>query len=318
MRGAWTAVRRILVPAAWKTASKDAVKFDPRSRITNLMSSNRSPKLRARLRACCTVHSPVGLAVTPPRCIRRVPCSMNTRTYSLLRSAVSTCRNCRQLGPDRRGAGSMPAACRISHTVDGATVPPSFVSSPWIRRCPPQRILLRQADDKPGDARACRRASWLALLARVVFLRRQSAVPGQQRRRCHGEDLGPAPAPYKPRQRGEPNPVGRLIAHPAGVPSQYRVLMPEHQQLSILRPVTAEHQDGHAEHPAREQVDDLEQHPASQPSPRQTCWRKRRSATQSSIRAVQVRPQLTDALAGSGRAGAGLSSCIASGGRARR
>jgi hypothetical protein len=31
MRGAWTAVRRTLVPAAWKTASKEAVKFDPRS-----------------------------------------------------------------------------------------------------------------------------------------------------------------------------------------------------------------------------------------------------------------------------------------------
>jgi hypothetical protein len=31
MRGAWTAVRKILVPAAWKTASKGAVKFDPRS-----------------------------------------------------------------------------------------------------------------------------------------------------------------------------------------------------------------------------------------------------------------------------------------------
>jgi hypothetical protein len=30
MRGAWTAVRRILVPAASKKASKDAVKFDPR------------------------------------------------------------------------------------------------------------------------------------------------------------------------------------------------------------------------------------------------------------------------------------------------
>jgi hypothetical protein len=37
MRGAWTAVRRILVPAAWKTASKDEVKFDPRSRIRNLL-----------------------------------------------------------------------------------------------------------------------------------------------------------------------------------------------------------------------------------------------------------------------------------------
>ena len=36
MRGAWTAVRRILVPAASKTESKDEVKFDPRSRITNL------------------------------------------------------------------------------------------------------------------------------------------------------------------------------------------------------------------------------------------------------------------------------------------
>ena len=36
MGGAWTAVRRILVPAAWKTASNEAVKFDPRSQIRNL------------------------------------------------------------------------------------------------------------------------------------------------------------------------------------------------------------------------------------------------------------------------------------------
>jgi hypothetical protein len=128
MRGAWTAVRTILVPAAWKTASNEAVKFDPQSRIRNLTSSNRSPRPGARLGACCTVHSPVGLAVTPPMCIRRVPCSMNTRTYSLLSSTVSTCRkstatipaawacrNCRQPGPERRGAGSIPAACRISH-----------------------------------------------------------------------------------------------------------------------------------------------------------------------------------------------------------
>ena len=28
---------------------------------------------------------------------------------------------------------------------------------------------------------------------------------------------------------------GRLIPHPAGVPPQYRVLIPEHEQLSILR-----------------------------------------------------------------------------------
>jgi hypothetical protein len=137
----------------------------------------------------------------------------------------------------------------------------------------PQRILLRQADDMPGDARDCRRAPWLAPLAGVVLLRRQPAVPGEQRRWRHGEDFSPAPARYEPRQRGEPGPAGRLIPHPAGVPPQYRVLTPEHQQLSVLRQVAAEDQDGQAEHPAREQVDDLEQHPASQPAPRQACSR---------------------------------------------
>ena len=42
----------------------------------------------------------------------------------------------RRAGPVRRDAGSMPAACRICHTVDGATVTPSSASSPWIRRYP--------------------------------------------------------------------------------------------------------------------------------------------------------------------------------------
>ena len=55
----------------------------------------------ARLRACCTVHSPVGLAVTPPRCIRREPCSMNTR---ILSSAVSTCR---------KSTATIPAAALV-------------------------------------------------------------------------------------------------------------------------------------------------------------------------------------------------------------
>jgi len=34
---------------------------------------------------------------------------------------------------------------------------------------------------------------------------------------------------------------GRVVVHPAGVPPQYRVFMPEHQQLSILRQVAAKH-----------------------------------------------------------------------------
>ena len=39
-------MRKILVPLAWKSASNEAVKFDPRSRIRNLVSSNRSPRMR--------------------------------------------------------------------------------------------------------------------------------------------------------------------------------------------------------------------------------------------------------------------------------
>src|ERR1017187_4946226 len=73
-----------------QAASKERVKFDPRSRIKNRKSSNRSPGFIARLRACCTVQSPAGWAVTPPRCIRRVSCSMNISTYSLFSSTVST------------------------------------------------------------------------------------------------------------------------------------------------------------------------------------------------------------------------------------
>jgi hypothetical protein len=103
----------------------------------------------------------------------------------------------------------------------------------------------------------------LRRFARVVLLRRQPAVPGQQRRRRHGEDFDPAPARYKLRQRGEPGPVGRLVPRPADVPAQDRVLVPEYQQFSIFRQVAAEYQDGQAEYPAHEQVDDLEQHPAS-------------------------------------------------------
>jgi hypothetical protein len=33
MRGAWTALRRIVAPPTWKTASNEAVKLEPRSRI---------------------------------------------------------------------------------------------------------------------------------------------------------------------------------------------------------------------------------------------------------------------------------------------
>jgi hypothetical protein len=41
-------------------------------------------------------------------------------------------RNCGQVGAVRRGAGSIPALFRISHTVDAAIFTPRPASSPWI------------------------------------------------------------------------------------------------------------------------------------------------------------------------------------------
>ena len=68
-------------------------------------------------------QAPVGLGVTPRRWTRRVACSTTNSTYSRCSSRVSTQkksmarmprawtrRNCRQLGPSRRRAGSMPEA----------------------------------------------------------------------------------------------------------------------------------------------------------------------------------------------------------------
>ena len=96
--------------------------------------------------------------------------------------AARAARNCRHLGPDRRGAGSMPAARRISHTVDGATVTPSFVSSPRIRRCPHSGFSWpgeRQGGRCPGPSaggRACAACSCRTCCRRVC-----GARPGASR-----------------------------------------------------------------------------------------------------------------------------------------
>ncbi|HWF81731.1 MAG TPA: hypothetical protein VN695_14210, partial [Streptosporangiaceae bacterium] len=45
-------------------------------------------------------------------------------------------RNCLQVGPVRRGAGPIPASCRICQTVEAAIGWPSRTSSPCTRRCP--------------------------------------------------------------------------------------------------------------------------------------------------------------------------------------
>jgi hypothetical protein len=54
------------------TSSNIAVNLLSRSRIRNLNWQARSPRSMRRLRACGAVHAPVGCAVTPRMCTRRV------------------------------------------------------------------------------------------------------------------------------------------------------------------------------------------------------------------------------------------------------
>jgi hypothetical protein len=75
-----------------KTSSKASGYLLSRSRIRNRNVSVPIPRSIARFRACWTTHAPVGLAVTPATCNRRVPCSMKINTYSRRNSTVSTCR----------------------------------------------------------------------------------------------------------------------------------------------------------------------------------------------------------------------------------
>jgi hypothetical protein len=278
MRGAWTALRRIVAPVAWKTASNDAVKFEPRSRIRNLMSSNRSSRLSevagllhgpltGRVRGDAAEVHPAGAVLDEHQDVQ--PCQQHGAHVQEVDREDPGGLGMQELAP-----GGIRAARR---RIDAR----STQDLPHRRRChrhaelrqlamypavTPQRILLRQAHDKAADARKCWRAAGLTPLARVVLLRGQLALPGQQRRWRDKKDPSPAAARYKPSQRSEPGPVSGLVPHPAGMAAQHCVLVPEHKQFSILRPAATEHQDSQADYRAHQQVDDLQQHPASQPS----------------------------------------------------
>jgi hypothetical protein len=90
-------------------------------------------------------------------------------------------------------------------------------------------------------------------------------VPGEQRRRGHGEHSCPPVPGDQPGQRREPQPAGRLIADPADLTAQHRVLVLEHQKLGILgrfTPGCHQHAAGQA---ANEYVDHLAMMAACRP-----------------------------------------------------
>ena len=71
-------------------------------------------------------------------------------------------RNTDQAGPLRRGAGSMPALFKISHTVDAETRTPQPGQFPVNPAVPPAGVLAGQPEDQGLDVPA---GSWPAGLA---------------------------------------------------------------------------------------------------------------------------------------------------------
>ena len=147
---------------------------------------------------------------------------------------------------------------------------PSFASSPWIRRCPHSGFSFARRTTKrpmPGAVGGrpglrCLPVSYLPLTSLRCQARSVAGVT--RKRRTSTSAAGAVPA-------RQTTPVARLLPYPANMPTQRRVLVSEHEQLGILRPVSPEHQDDQAEHAARQQVNDLEQHPGSQAPLRSSC-----------------------------------------------
>jgi len=106
-------------------------------------------KVEHQVAGLLATHAPVGFAVTPRTWTRRLACSTTAKQYIRVRVIVSAGKksparipsawvrgNWLQLGPDRRGTGSMPAWCRIRQTVAAPTFRPRPASSPVILRYP--------------------------------------------------------------------------------------------------------------------------------------------------------------------------------------
>ena len=100
-----------------------------------------------RFFAACATHAVVGCGVAPRIRIRRLASSITASTYirapvnvtvstksQASRASAWERRKSAQVVQVRSGAGSIPASCRISHTVDAATFTPSTSSSPCRRR----------------------------------------------------------------------------------------------------------------------------------------------------------------------------------------
>ena len=139
-------------------------------------------------------------------------------------------------------AGSTPAAVKIFQTVEAPILWPNRASSPWILAAAPARVLpLQPQHQLLHDFRWPTRPA--PTLTVVPSACNKTSMPTQQRPWCHREHLRPATPGYQRRQCREPQTIRPLIPHRTRkLSAQHRVLMPEHEQLSVSgHPPTQQH-----------------------------------------------------------------------------
>jgi hypothetical protein len=99
------------------------------------------------------------------------------------------------------------------------------------------QVLARETHDQLAHLAIDRRAAGTPVRIRPAA-GDEPTVPPQERLRPHQEDVPAAPRQHST-QRRKHQPVVRLEPRPADLPAKNRQLVPEHEDLQRLRPITA-------------------------------------------------------------------------------
>ena len=130
----------------------------------------------------------------------------------------------------------------------------------------PCGVLRRDADHELADRGGRGRPPVTPPACEVPLARDQPPMPGEQRRRGHGEPPAPPSAGDQPRQGRKPQPVDWFIPDPADLAAQDRVLVAKDQEFGVLGHLPSGQHRQAAQQAAYEQVDDRNDHSAMIPA----------------------------------------------------
>ncbi len=134
-----------------------------------------------------------------------------------------------------RGRTAPPGAQDPPHRglADLVTEPAQFAAHPAVS---PGRVLPRKPQYQGADLRAGARPTWPVRVRPLAC--DQPTVPGQQRTR-RDQPMGAQHGWKQPGQRRQDRPVGPVRLGPGDLTAEHRDLMTKHQDLRVLRRLTA-------------------------------------------------------------------------------